>query len=41
MKLMILNIRKHEGKRPLERHGHSYEDNIKVDSEEMVWARIV
>jgi hypothetical protein len=33
-------IRKHEGKRPLKRRVHSYEDNIKGDIEEMVWAGI-
>jgi hypothetical protein len=30
-------VRKSEGKRPLRRHRHGWEDNIKVDLKEIGW----
>jgi hypothetical protein len=30
-------VRKHEGKRPLGRHRHNLEDNIKMDIGEIRW----
>jgi hypothetical protein len=30
-------IRKHEGSRPLGRHGHKWENNIKMDLREKGW----
>lgn len=35
MNLWHLNILKPEGKKPLERPGHVWEDNIKIDFKEM------
>jgi hypothetical protein len=33
----IILVGKPEGKRPLGRHGHRWEDNIITDLEEIVW----
>jgi hypothetical protein len=30
-------VGKHEGKRPLGRHGHRWEDNIRMDVREIGW----